>query len=303
MKTLVIAGGTGFLGKILIDHFKDRAERIYVLSRKKGDQKENVTYLTWDGKNQGDWAKCIENADVLINLAGKSVDCRYHQKNKDLIRSSRIDSTRALGRAIEACNHPPKVWLNSSTATIYRHSLDLKMDETNGEIGDGFSVEVAKAWERAFFGFKLKKTRQVALRTSIVLGKSGGAFVPLKWLTGLGLGGTQGPGNQKVSWIHETDFVRSVAYIIQNKDISGVINIVSPNPTDNQTLQRTLRKRLGVPFGIPMGKKLLELGAKIMGTETELILKSRNVIPKKLKDHGYQFVFPNLDDALQALLL
>ena len=303
MKKIVIAGGTGFLGKVLINYFKDRADIIHVLSRKTISNKGNANYHFWDGKTLGPWVEFLENADALINLAGKSVDCRYNQKNKDLILSSRIDSTRVLGKAIESGHQPPKVWLNSSTATIYRHSLDMEMDEKNGELGDDFSVKVAKTWEREFFGFKLKKTRQVALRTSIVLGKSGGAFVPLKWLASLGLGGPQGPGNQKVSWIHETDFVRSVGFIIQNEDVDGVINIVSPKPTDNRTLQKTLRKRTGMPMGIPMGTKLLELGARIMRTETELILKSRNVIPKKLIQHGYQFIFPSLDDAVQALLM
>lgn len=303
MKKLIIAGGTGFLGKILIEHFKERVETIYVLSRKNANTKGNIHYLNWDGKTQGDWARCLEQADVLINLAGKSVDCRYHQKNKDRILSSRIDSTRVLGKAVEACKNPPKMWLNSSTATIYRHSLDRQMDELDGEIGAGFSVEVAKAWEAEFFGFNLKHTRQVALRTSIVLGKSGGAFVPLKRLTSFGLGGTQGPGNQKVSWIHETDFVRSLSFIIANPNIDGVINIVSPHPTNNETLQRTLRKQLGMPLGIPMSKKMLDLGARIIRTETELILKSRNVIPKKLVDHGYEFIYPSLDDAIHSLLI
>ncbi|MEM7185968.1 MAG: TIGR01777 family oxidoreductase [Bacteroidota bacterium] len=303
MKKIVIAGGTGFLGKVLIQYFKERVAQIVVLSRKEMPPSKNVRYLVWDGKNQGEWSQALENTDVLINLAGKSVDCRYNQKNKDLILSSRIDSTRALGRAVQACTNPPKVWLNSSTATIYRHSLQTRMDETNGEIGNGFSENVAKEWERVFFSFKLNHTRQVALRTSIVLGKSGGAFIPLKWLTTLGLGGKQGTGTQKVSWIHEQDFVRSIDFVIKNEKINGVINVVSPSPTNNKTLQQTLRKRVGALFGIPLSVGLLELGAKIMRTETELILKSRNVVPKKLLDHGYDFVYPSLDDAIQELLM
>ncbi|MEL6810020.1 MAG: TIGR01777 family oxidoreductase [Bacteroidota bacterium] len=313
MKTLIIAGGSGFLGQVLTDYFKNKVEQIYILSRSNHvshktsteaqvKEKGNIQFLPWDAKTLGPWSAYLEDADVLINMTGKSVDCRYHQKNRDLILSSRVDATRILGQAIMQCERPPKVWLNSSTATIYRHSTDLEMDETDGEIGEGFSVSVAQAWEKEFFSYALPKTRQVALRTSIVLGKEGGAFVPIKRLTQLGFGGKQGPGNQKVSWIHEEDFARSIEFILQKKEIQGVINIVSPTPTTNAQLMQTLRKKIGIPFGIPMGKSMLELGAKIIQTETELILKSRNVIPKKLIEYGFTFNYPKLDETLTHLL-
>ncbi|QIE60346.1 TIGR01777 family protein [Rasiella rasia] len=302
MKSLIIAGGSGFLGTVLMNYFESKVANIYVLSRTKKPARKNVTYLKWDAKNIGNWAQVFEGADVLINLTGKSVDCRYNDTNKKCILSSRVNATKLLGEVIEACKHPPKIWLNSSTATIYRHSLDKEMDEIKGEIGSGFSVNVAKAWEKQFFSFKLSNTRQVALRTSIVLGNQGGAFVPIKRLTKIGLGGKQGPGNQKVSWIHALDFARSIEFIIENDRIQGVINVVAPKPTTNTMLMLKLRKKLKVPFGIPMSKALLTFGAKIINTETELILKSRNVIPKKLQVEGFTFQFPKLDNALDNLL-
>ncbi len=302
MKTLIIAGGTGFLGNVLTQYFKNKVEKIYILSRSTKTDFENVTHLVWDAKTKGSWSDIFEGADVLINLTGKSVDCRYNETNKQRIVSSRVDSTRILGEVVSACENPPRVWLNSSTATIYRHSLEKEMDEDNGELGDGFSVSVAKAWERSFFELNVIKTRQVALRTSIVFGKDGGAFVPIKRLTQLGFGGKQGPGNQKVSWIHELDFARSVAFIIENEHINGVINIVAPKPTTNAELMQKLRKKLKIPFGIPIGRTMLELGAKIINTETELILKSRNVIPKRLQNAGFKFSYKTLDSTLDNLL-
>ena len=302
MKTLIIAGGSGFLGNVLITYFKPKFDTIYILSRSKKVNSKNIIFLEWDGKTKGNWISVFEGADVLINMTGKSVDCRYTPKNKALILSSRIDSTNVLGEVIEGCKNPPKIWLNSSTATIYRHSLDKQMDEEQGEIGDGFSVGIAKAWEQQFFSHHIAKTRQVALRTSIVFGKNGGAFIPIKRLAQIGMGGKQGPGNQKVSFIHEEDFARSVDYIIEHQDLEGPINIVSPIPNTNQILMREIRNRLNVPFGIPMGKTLLEFGAKFIKTETELILKSRNVIPTKLLNHGFSFNYGSLEKTLANLL-
>lgn len=216
--------------------------------------------------------------------------------------SSRIAATNLLGEVIAACDNPPKVWLNSSTATIYRHSLDKEMDEETGEIGDGFSVGIAKAWEATFFSYTLENTRQVALRTAIVLGKKGGAFVPIKRLAQMRMGGKQGSGNQKVSFIHSLDFARSVEHIINSSHIEGVINVVSPKPTTNNLLMRAIRKELKMPFGIPMPSILLSLGAIIIKTEPELILKSRNVIPSKLLASGFSFRYDTLDKTLKALL-
>ncbi|MGX1929878.1 TIGR01777 family oxidoreductase [Flagellimonas sp. 2504JD4-2] len=302
MQKIIIAGGTGFLGNILIKNLKSYAKDIVVLSRKPQRSYENIRFIKWDGNTLSSWSVEIDGCDVLINLAGHSVDCRYNSKNRSEILASRVNSTKALGAAIQKAKNPPKLWINSSTATIYRHSVDKQMDERTGEIGTGFSVDVAKAWEKALFSFDTTKTRKVALRTSIVLGKSNGALAPLSNLVKLGFGGKQGNGNQFVSWIHEKDFAKSIMFIIKNKDISGPVNIVAPKPTTNRTLMENIRDTIGISFGIPLSRTLLEIGARIIKTETELILKSRNVIPQILLDSGFQHDFGTLEIALADLL-
>lgn len=297
---LIIAAGTGFLGQVLVNHFKGKFNEIIVLTRGKNEIKNNIAYVHWDAKTMTGWEHHLENADVLVNLAGKSVDCRYTDENKKEILASRIDSTNILTMAVLCCQNPPKHWLNSSTATIYRHSLDKQMDEVNGEVGDNFSMNIAKSWEEAFFGTDTPKTMKTALRTSIVLGKKGGAFVPLKNLVKLGFGGKQGDGNQFVSWIHEKDFARAIEFIVAEKLI-GTINIVAPKPIRNVEFMKTMRKAFRVPAGIAIGKRMLEFGAKLIGTETELVLKSRNVIPKRLVENGFTFEFETLEKAIGNL--
>ncbi|WP_103071032.1 TIGR01777 family oxidoreductase [Aquimarina sediminis] len=301
MKKIVIAAGTGFLGKILINHFAPKANTIIVLTRGENRTENNIQFVHWDAKTLGNWTKELNGADALINMAGKSVDCRYTKKNKKLILDSRIQSTAILGKAIKICQNPPKIWINSSTATIYRHSLHKKMDEQEGEIGSGFSVNVATSWENTFFSQQTPATRKIALRTSIVLGQKGGAFPPILNLVKIGFGGKQGNGNQKISWIHEIDFARSIEFIMHTPHIKGVINIVSPQPTTNSIFMKTLREIIKPSIGIPLSKPILKLGARIIKTETELILKSRNVIPGKLDHNGFKFSFPNLEKALQNL--
>ncbi|KGO87386.1 NAD-dependent epimerase [Flavobacterium rivuli WB 3.3-2 = DSM 21788] len=300
MKKLIIAAGTGFLGSVLIDHFKDTAQEIVVLTRGKAAVKDNVRYINWDAKTMKGWERELEGASVLINLAGKSVDCRYTETNKNEIMASRVDSTVILGKAIQQCSNPPAHWLNSSTATIYRHSTDKQMDEATGEIGHDFSMNVAKMWERVFFEADTPSTKKTALRTSIVLGKKGGAFVPLKRLAQLGFGGRQGSGNQFVSWIHEKDFARALEFII-NARMEGAVNVVSPAPIRNAQFMSTLRTAVKMPIGIPIPEALLKIGAKIIGTETELVLKSRNVIPAQLIQSGFVFEHGNLATALTSL--
>lgn len=300
MKKLIIVAGTGFLGQVLVKHFKDKFEKIIVLTRGKSETKNGIQYVNWDAKTFSGWEQVLENTDLLINLTGKSVDCRYTEANKKEILNSRIESTRILNLAVLNCKKPPKHWMNSSTSTIYRHALDKQMDEIDGEIGDDFSMNVAKSWEKSFFEIETPGTKKIALRTSIVLGKNGGAFLPLKNLTKLGFGGKQGKGNQFISWIHEKDFARAVAFIYEN-EMTGVANIVSPKPIRNALFMQTLRKSLGVSAGIAIGEKLLNFGAKIIGTETELVLKSRNVIPKRLVESGFNFEFGTLEKALENL--
>jgi uncharacterized protein len=301
MNKLIIAAGTGFLGKVLTNHFKDKFGEIVILTRGKSKRDHNIKYVNWDAKTFSGWETELENADVLINLAGKSVDCSYTTKNKKEILLSRIQSTKILNKAVLNCKNPPKHWLNSSTSTIYRFSLDKQMDEINGEIGNDFSMNVAQSWEKAFFKTETLNTIKTALRTSIVLGKNGGAFIPLKTLAKIGFGGKQGKGNQFISWIHEEDFANAVEFIIQ-KEMTGVINIVSPEPIANADFMQKLQKAVGIPFGIPINTILLKIGAAIIRTETELVLKSRNVIPKKLLANGFKFKFGNLDNAFQNLV-
>ena len=297
MDTILIAGGTGFLGQVLESYFTDKGYHVNILTRH--PKKTNHTY--WNAKDLSDWTKVLEHTDILINLTGKSVNCRYTESNKKLIHDSRIDSTHALGLAINLCDAPPKVWLNMSTSTIYEDSYSKEMTETDGDIGDDFSMNIAKAWETAFNSITTPKTRKVILRTSIVLGQNGGAFIPLKKLAQFGLGGKQWHGKQKVSWIHEADFARSVHFLILN-NYEGTFNIVSPKPTTNMHLMKTLRNALKIPFGIPQPKWLLEFGAYLIGTETELVLKSRNVIPKKLIDKNFEFNYVRIEDAINTLI-
>lgn len=301
MKKMIIAAGTGFLGTVLIDFFKESYQGIIVLTRRKSERKNNIQFVHWNAKSLTGWEDVLENADVLINLAGKSVDCRYTPDNKAAILSSRIDSTRVLNEAILRCKNPPKHFINSSTATIYRHSEDKQMDENSGEIGDDFSMNVAKSWEKAFYDVQTDKTLKTAVRTSIVLGKNGGAFIPLKRLTQSGFGGKNGNGNQFVSWIHELDFARAIAFIIDNK-ITGSVNVVSPKPVRNIDFMRKLQKAVGIPFGIPVSETLLQIGAKIIQTEPELVLKSRNVIPKRLTENGFTFEYHDIEKTFKNLL-
>jgi hypothetical protein len=299
MKTITIAGGRGFLGQILENYFSEKGYKINILTR----TPKQDHHIYWNAKDLQEWTTILEQTDILINLTGKSVDCRYNKTNKKLIYDSRIDSTQVLGEAINLCKNPPKIWINSSTATIYKHSLGLEMTEEHGEIGDDFSMNIAKSWEKAFYSVINPKTRKIILRTSIVLGRHGGAIEPLKQLVKYCLGGKQASGNQKVSWIHELDFSRAVAFLINSETLDGNFNLSVPKPTDNKTLMTSLRNIMNVPIGISHPTWLLKFGAKLIGTEAELVLKSRNVIPQRLLNNGFKFQFIQIEKALSNLLL
>lgn len=290
---IVIAGGTGFIGKYLENKFLNIGYEVKIISRQ-------PYHISW--RNVDDIVNALENADLLINLAGKSVDCRYNAKNKFEILNSRIETTKILGQSIDRCIVPPKLWVNASTATIYRHAEDRAMTEENGEIGEGFSVEVAKEWERAFFDFNLQNTRQVALRIAIVLGEHGGVMIPFKNLAKFGLGGIQGSGNQKFSWIHIEDLFQIILFIGDKEELNGVFNCSSPYPITNREFMNHLRTLLNRKFGLPCPKWILELGAVFLRTETELILKSRWVIPERLEREGYRFKFNKIESALNQIL-
>lgn len=301
---LILAGGSGQMGTAIKNHFKDLADEIIILSRSAKPQQDNVKTIEWDGKTVGDWYKELENTDILINLAGKNVNCRYNKKNKKEIFDSRTNSIDSLSEAVKKCHVAPKLWIQCASATIYRHAEDRSMNEVNGEIGEGFSVEVCKRWEKEFSErtINFKETRKVILRTSLVLGKTEGVFPRLKNLVRFGLGGKQGNGRQWVSWIHETDVAGMVEWIAEHNKIDGVINCTSPYPLQNKPFMKVIRQIYGMPFGLPAPTWLMELGAFVIGTETELILKSRWVVPDKIKESGYQFKLPLLQDAIRQIL-
>jgi uncharacterized protein (TIGR01777 family) len=290
---IVIAGGTGFIGKYLAERFRALGHEVVIISRMKNN-------LNWDSPIK--IAGVLENAGLLINLAGKSVDCRYNNQNKKEILNSRTETTKILGNAILQCKNPPELWINSSTATIYRHAEDRPMTEDHGEIGSGFSVDVATQWEKTFFSFDLPATRQIALRMAIVLGKEGGVMKPFKNLVRYGLGGQQGNGRQMFSWIHIEDLFQICLFLKQEKEMNGVYNCSAPEPVSNKLLMQTLRKVTGTKVGLPSPAWLLKIGAIIIKTEPELILKSRWVVPEKLLHSGYIFRYSTIEAALQNII-
>lgn len=292
-RKVVLAGGTGFIGQYLEKKFTAMDIDVQIISRQS-------PHIAWDDY-QG-IVQALDGAEMVINLAGKSVNCRYNEQNKREIMNSRVETTQTLGNAILDCEHPPAVWMNSSTATIYRHAEDRPMTETKGEIGTGFSVNVAKAWEEAFFAFNLPHTRQAALRIAIVLGPGGGVMTPFQNLVRFGLGGHQGSGKQMFSWIHVEDLFQIILFIQEWESLEGVFNCTSPNPVTNRELMATMRKVMHRKGGLPASTWMLNLGARIIRTEPELVLKSRWVVPNRLIKEGFMFKYGRLEKALQHIL-
>ncbi len=307
---VVIPGGAGHLGRIVARHLHAKGNAITVLARTTAVAPWRVAW--WSGANLGDWTRELEGADVVINLAGRSVNCRYNASNRREILESRIQTTEILGEAISKLHRPPRLWINASTATIYRHSLDRDMDEATGELGGQepdapdswrFSIEVATGWEKSLFAANTPCTRKIALRSAMVMSpERGGTFDILLRLVRLGLGGASGSGKQFISWIHEHDFVRALDYLIAHDEFEGPINVASPNPLPNQDFMRILRKAWGTRVGLPASKWMLEIGAFFLRTETELILKSRRVVPGRLLASGFEFECPQWRCAAEALV-
>lgn len=302
MKKMIIAGANGFLGKYLCRWFREKRWEVVGLSRNGGVTPE-AKAVFWDGRSEGDWMKEFEGAEVVINLAGKSVNCRYGQKNKEGIFQSRLESTAIIGEAIRRCGNPPRLWLNSSTATIYRHAEDRPQDEEGGELGEGFSVEVAKAWEKEFCESDVPaRVKKVALRSAIVLANEpGSVFDYLQKIAWWGLGGRMGNGRQKMSWIHIDDFCGIIEWMIGRNELKDFYNLSAPNPTDNTGCMRGFRRIAGRGFGLPASRWMLEIGTFLLRSETELVLKSRWVLPGRLLAEGYQFQWPGFDEALDDL--
>ncbi|MDX2301784.1 MAG: TIGR01777 family oxidoreductase [Microscillaceae bacterium] len=302
MKKIIIPGGSGFLGKLLAQYFVEKGYEVVIFSRNpKKNNQSGAFEIYWDGKNPGDWQSHLEGAELLVNLAGRSVNCRYTQRNKAEILNSRIHSTQAIGSAILACKTPPKLWINSSSATIYTHNQGQAHDEYEGIRGSNFSENVCKEWEKVFDSFETPQTRKVLLRLSIVMGKNGGALPVYTRLVKWGLGGAQSGGKQYISWIHESDFCRLVDWFNQHPEASGVFNGASPYPIKNQEFMQILRKIYGMPIGLAATRFMLEVGALFIGTETELVLKSRCVVSKRLSELGFSFEFPEMKGALENL--
>jgi uncharacterized protein len=307
---IVVAGGSGHVGRVLASHFRGQGQDIAVLSRR--SQSAPWPTLLWDGRTLGDWTPAVDGADVVINLAGRSVNCRYTKANRREIMESRVDSTRVIGQAIAQAECPPKLWLNASTATIYRHSLDRPMDEATGELGGAekdapstwrFSIDVATAWERAFYETATSRTRKIALRSAMIMSPDrSGIFDTLRRLVSLGLGGRAGSGKQFISWIHETDFVNAIDFLIAREDLDGSINVCSPSPLPNREFMAAFRRAYGKRVGVPASRWVLELGAIFLRTETELILKSRRVVPGRLLQAGFRFRFPEWPEAVADLI-
>jgi uncharacterized protein (TIGR01777 family) len=307
---IVIAGGSGQVGAMLARAFHREGHRVVVLARRPFAAEWEV--FPWDGRTLGPWKDELERADAVINLAGRSVNCRYHQTNREEILRSRVDSTRVIGQALLQARRPAPVWLQASTATIYEHRFDAPNDEATGILGGAeptapdtwrFSIDVATAWENAAREeAELNGSRLVLLRSAIIMSPDhGGAFDILLRLVRFGLGGRNGSGRQYVSWIHEIDFVRAVQWLIANDAIRGPVNLAAPNPLPNAEFMRELRRAWGAPFGIPSTEWMLEIGAFFLKTETELILKSRRVVPGRLLEHGFAFDFPQWAEAARDL--
>lgn len=304
MPKLVIPGGSGFLGLYLANYFSQKGWTVTVLSRSAKPNTPNIEFLQWDGKRIGAWAKAIDGADVVVNMAGRTVNCRYNAENRKQILDSRIDSTRILGKAIDNAQNPPKLWINSSSATIYQDTRGQvpANDEYDGKVGDDFSMGVCKAWEQEFFAAPVTTTRQIALRTAIVIAKEpGGAMEYLLNLAKLGLGGKQGDGQQFVSWVHLYDFARCIDFLIHQKHIDGIINCAAPNPITNQHFMQVVRQTVGRNWGLPATKWMLEIGAVFLKTQTELILKSRKVVSKRLEEEGFIFDYPTIEEAMEEI--
>jgi uncharacterized protein len=310
---IIIPGGTGQVGQILSRHFLSKGHEVVVLCRgaNTSPAASAARHIHWDAQGPGEWSAEIDGADVVINLAGRNVNCRYNAKNRRAIMDSRVQSTRAVGAAIAQAKRPPRIWLQASTATMYAHRYDLPNDEATGILGGNepnapdtwrFSIDVARAWETACHDCDTPKTRKVLMRSAMTMSPDrGGIFDTLLALVRRGLGGTAGDGRQYISWIHEADFIRAIEWLIDHEEMSGAVNLSAPGPLPNAEFMKIFRQTWGTRIGLPATRWMLELGAIFMRTETELILKSRRVVPARLLDAGFKFEFPNWREAAADL--
>ena len=306
---IIIPGGSGQVGTLLARAFHAEGHEVVVLSRTPAPAPWRV--VPWDAETMGEWAGEVDGAAAVINLAGRSVNCRYTPENRRAIIDSRVCSTRIVGEAISRAARPPRVWLQAGTATIYAHRYDAPNDDVTGVLGGAepdlpdtwrFSLEVARQWEAALEEAQTPKTRKVILRSAMVMSADkGGVFDTLLGLVRRGLGGTEGNGRQFISWIHGDDFVRAVRFLLDADGLAGPIILAAPGPLPNAAFLRALRDAAGVSAGLPATAWMLEIGARALGTETELILKSRYVVPRRLTEAGFTFEYPMWPEAAQDL--
>ena len=298
---IVIAGGTGFLGSSILKRFEHEGYDLVVLTRQKSRQQGAVKYVQWNAQSLGPWTDELEGSTAVINLVGKSVNCRYTEANKKEIIASRVLATQVLGKAILCCLQAPKVWINASSAAIFGYSEEEIKNE-DAAIGQGFSSEVCQYWEKAFNDISLPHTRKVILRIGVVLQADTGLLRPFLNLVRWGLGGNIGSGEQYMTWIHETDFLNLIDWVIKEEDAQGVFHASSPFPVKNKDFMKALRRTSPVPFGLPNPVWVIHLGAVLIGTEAELVLKGRRVVSKKLQEKGFIFKYPIIKNALEELL-
>jgi uncharacterized protein (TIGR01777 family) len=305
---IVIPGGTGQVGGVLRRALSAAGHEVVVLSRRPTRAGE----VAWDGRTAGDWVKEIDGSDVVVNLAGRSVSCRYTPQNLQAMMDSRVDSARVVGEAIASASRPPALWLQMSTATIYAHTFGAAHDEASGVLGGtepgvpaywAYSVRIARRWERAQEAADTPATRKVALRAAMVMSPDrGGVFDVLSWLTRLGLGGPVAGGRQYMSWIHDRDFVRAVEFLIDREDLEGPVNLAAPHPLPQRDFLRVLRRARRIPVGLPATRWMAELGAFALRSDTELLLKSRRVVPGRLLDAGFAFTHEHWESAARELV-
>lgn len=297
------------MGRCLARHFQAKGVELRILTR---DENARLPYIHWDARTIGDWKNEIDGADVVINLAGRSVNCRYTDSNLDAMYRSRIDSAAIIGKAIEGAKNPPRLWLQMSTATIYAHTFGEPHDEETGIIGGtepnvprywDFSIRIATDWEKELFKAKLPKTRKVAMRTAMVMSPDrGGVFDTLFALVRFGLGGAIGDGKQFMSWVHEYDFIRAVEFLIEREDMEGIINICAPNPLPQREFMQALREANGTWLALPAFEWMVKIGVQVIGSDAELVLKSRRVIPGRLQAAGFKFLFQDWKSAATELV-
>lgn len=316
---IVLPGGSGQVGRMLARFFQERGHHVVVLTRSPYSAPWPTVH--WDGAQLGPWVEVLDGADVCIHLSGSSINCRYTAKNRRELQDSRVGPTLLLHEAFELLANPPWLWMNASAANIYRHALDRDMDEATGEIGGNewvgswfgrqreapekwnWAVRLVRGWERAFFSRPTPRTRRIALRTSLVFSPArGSVFAVLSALARVGLGGAAGNGRQYVSWMHETDYARALEFLIHHEEIDGPVNLAAPNPLPNREFMAALREAWGMPNGLPAPVPLLELGMFLLRGESELVLKSRRVVPGKLLESGFQFRFPTWPEAAEDLV-